>query len=259
MSSVHFLPRRAVRLRSWLALLCLLAAFTAGAQEKIYTVKRNDTLSGIARQYGLSVAQIADRNSLSRQTHVHVGQRLIIPGKTLPQKSAPKAPAAPTLPATIQSALARAPVKTARWKHIVIHHSGVDTGTMKGMDDYHRKVRHMEHGLAYHFVIGNGNGMGDGEIAVSRRWTQQLDGGHLRSEQQNKIALGICLVGNFEKKKPTDKQMRSLENLTRALLKRCNLSGGTVRTHQQINVISTRCPGRYFPAKNFLTGLREKK
>jgi len=32
---------------------------------------------------------------------------------------------------------------------------------------------------------------------------QQLDGGHLASEAQNKIALGICLVGNFDERRPT--------------------------------------------------------
>jgi len=61
----------------------------------------------------------------------------------------------------------------------------------------------MENGLAYDFVIGNGNGMRDGEIAVGRRWIRQLDGGHLASEEQNKVAIGICLVGNFDKHQPT--------------------------------------------------------
>lgn len=269
---MHFDRSMEQRLRLkkfWLGLLCVLVGFAASAQEKIYVVKRSDTLTSIARQHGVTVAQLADRNSILRQTHVNAGQKLIIPSKAT---SSPKAPppkstktqtpakpppaAAPALPASVQTSLNRAPVKVARWKYIVVHHSGVDTGTMKGMDEYHRKVRHMEHGLAYHFVIGNGSGMGDGEIAVSRRWIQQLDGGHLRSEEQNKVALGICLVGNFETKRPTEKQMRALESLTQALMKRCKLSASAVRTHQQINVISTRCPGRYFPAKNFLEKLK---
>lgn len=261
MRSACFIVCAARRLCVGLVLLCLSSGFTAAAQEKIHVVKRNETLSGIARNYGVSTTQLAERNHISRQTYVYAGQRLIIPGKATPSKSATKAKIQPasSLPPSLQTALNRAPVKTARWKYIVVHHSGVDEGTMKGMDQYHRKVRHMEHGLAYHFVIGNGRGMGDGEIAVGRRWTQQLDGGHLRSEAQNRVSLGICLVGNFETKRPTEKQMRALENLTRALMKRCNLSTSAVRTHQQINVISTRCPGRYFPAKSFLNGLQGKK
>ena len=128
------------------------------------------------------------------------------------------------LPRSIQRAIDQAPVRPGRWQYIVIHHSGVDTGTVKAMDKYHREVRHMENGLAYHFVIGNGSGMGDGEIAVGRRWTQQLDGGHLASEAQNKVAIGICLVGNFDKHQPTAREMESLRALVEALMARCKLT-----------------------------------
>ena len=156
----------------------------------------------------------------------------------------------------MSAAIQNESVRAGRWKYIVIHHSAVDEGTMKGMDDYHRKQRHMEHGLAYHFVIGNGNGMKDGEIGVGNRWKQQLDGGHLRSESQNKVALGICLVGNFDAHPPTAKQMQSLNALVRALMNRCGVPAKSVKTHQQINIIGTRCPGSRFPSKTFLRDLR---
>jgi N-acetyl-anhydromuramyl-L-alanine amidase AmpD len=116
----------------------------------------------------------------------------------------------------------------------------------------------MEHGLAYHFVIGNGNGMGDGEIGVGRRWREQLNGGHLASERQNTYSIGICLVGNFDQKKPTARQMQNLTALTQSLMMRCHLGSRAVRTHQQINVVKTRCPGRYFPATTFLRSVSRK-
>ena len=151
----------------------------------------------------------------------------------------------------------RAPLNHAKWQAIVIHHSGVDEGTVKGMDRYHREQRHMENGLAYHFVIGNGNGMRDGEIAVGQRWRQQLDGGHLRSESQNRTALGICLVGDFDKRGPSERQMQSLNGLVKALMKRANLSTSAVKTHRQINIIGTKCPGAKFPTKSFVAGLKK--
>jgi hypothetical protein len=126
---------------------------------------------------------------------------------------------------------------------------------VKGMDRYHREERQMENGLAYHFVIGNGHGMGDGEIGVGSRWTRQLDGGHLTSLKQNEISLGICLVGNFDRHEPTAKQLQQLKTLVEALLRRCGLSNDAVKTHQQINVLYTRCPGRHFPTKRFLASL----
>lgn len=114
----------------------------------------------------------------------------------------------------------------------------------------------MENGLAYDFVIGNGSGMGDGEIAVGRRWTLQLDGGHLASEAQNKVAIGICLVGNFDEHRPTPREMDSLRALVEALMVRCKLMPSAVKTHQQINIVHTRCPGAKFPAKGFLDSLQ---
>jgi hypothetical protein len=146
-------------------------------------------------------------------------------------------------------------VRPGRWEYIVIHHSGVDMGTVKAMDQYHREVRHMENGLACDFVIGNGSGMRDGEIAVGQRWTKQLDGGHLASEAQNKVAIGICLLGNFDTHQPTRREMGSLRSLVQALMSRCNLTPRAVKTHQQINIVRTRCPGAKFPASSFLESL----
>ena len=237
----------------WLAVL----SGTVQAAEESYAVKRGDSIYSIARQYGIPPAELAERNGLSRSFHVYAGQRLIIPAESTVQApiSPTRAAAHVSLPYSIKRAIALAPVRAGRWQYIVVHHSGVDTGTVKGMDHYHRDVRHMENGLAYDFVIGNGSGMGDGEIAVSRRWTLQLDGGHLASEAQNKIALGICLVGNFDEHPPTHKEMESLRALVVALMARCDLTPRAVKTHQQINIVRTRCPGTKFPTQAFLDSL----
>jgi LysM repeat protein len=240
----------------------LLLPITALAADECYVVKPGDTIFGIARGRGIPPAVLAERNGLSRNYHVYVGQRLTIPGGRGHAASASQAKRGPEgvvripLPRSIQRAIDRAAVRPGRWQYIVIHHSGVDAGTVKSMDHYHREVRHMENGLAYDFVIGNGNGMGDGEIAVGPRWTRQLDGGHLASEAQNKIALGICLVGNFEDHVPSARQLQSLRALVEALMLRCRLTPSAVKTHQQINVVHTRCPGARFPMASFLSSLK---
>ena len=243
----------------WLAFLPI----TAQASEGSYTVKRSDTIYSIAREYGISPGELADRNGLSRNFHVYAGQRLIIPARSTARRLASSVdtsvrpgPHPGALPRSIQRAIDKAPVQPGRWQYIVIHHSGVDTGTVKAMDHYHRDVRHMENGLAYDFVIGNGSGMGDGEIAVGPRWTLQLDGGHLASEAQNKIAIGICLVGNFDDHRPTPREMDSLRALVQALMVRCQLTPRAIKTHQQINIIHTRCPGARFPTQSFLDSLQ---
>jgi LysM repeat protein len=247
----------ALGLMAWAALM----PFAARAADESYIVKRGDSIYTIARSYGIPPAVLAERNGLSGTLHVYAGQRLTIPAKLVTRRPPPptetpaQKTARNTLPRSIQRAIDKAPVRPGRWQYIVIHHSGVDTGTVKAMDQYHREVRHMENGLAYDFVIGNGSGMGDGEIAVGQRWTKQLDGGHLASEAQNKIALGICLVGNFDEHRPTRRELDSLRALVEALMVRCKLTPRAVKTHQQINIVHTRCPGTMFPAKSFLDSL----
>lgn len=239
-----------------------MAVSVAAASEESYTVNRGDTLFSIAQRYGIPPGVLAERNGLSRNFHIYAGQRLTVPGeaKARPPTSAGTSSvqesARKALPRSVQRAIDKAPVRPGRWQYIVIHHSGVDTGTVVAMDKYHREVRHMENGLAYDFVIGNGSGMGDGQIAVGRRWTKQLDGGHLASEAQNKVALGICLVGNLDKHPPTPREMDSLRALVEALLLRCQLTPRAVKTHQQINIIHTRCPGTLFPTRSFLDSLQ---
>ena len=246
----------------WFVLWVLAAPISLVAAEEIYTVKRGDTLFGIAQRYGVPTATLAERNGLGRNSYVYTGQRLRIPGKAGARPAAPAGKASErkiprtALPRSVQRAIDKAPVQPGRWKCIVIHHSGTDTGTVKAMDKYHREVRHMENGLAYDFVIGNGSGMGDGAIAVGQRWVKQLDGGHLASEAQNKIAIGICLVGNFDQHPPTQREMESLRALVEALMARCRLTPAAVKTHQQINVIPTRCPGSRFPTRSFFESLK---
>ena len=108
----------------------------------------------------------------------------------------------------IRDALDRAPVAKRRWRYIVVHNSGTRQGNAKTFDYYHLHVRHMPNGLAYHFVIGNGTSSGNGEIEIGNRWTRQINGGHVHSDYLNNIALGICLVGDFNRDLP-DRQSNS--------------------------------------------------
>ncbi len=228
------------------SLFGLALALPGALGEEVYVVQKNDTLSSIAEKYGLGVKQLASHNGINMPDNIRVGQKLRIPG----QNTTPK------LSSKVQEAIDRAQVRPGRWKYVIIHHSATGVGTARSMDEFHRKERHMENGLAYHFVIGNGRGMGDGEVAVGGRWTGQLDGGHLHSEFLNAKSLGICLVGNFDESKPTEKQMESLHALTAALLKRCKLTASAVKTHQQIHKINhdrfTLCPGKHFPIDGLL-------
>lgn len=154
------------------------------------------------------------------------------------------------LSASTRAAIDRAPVRRGRWKYIVIHNSGTREGNARVFDIYHRRVRHMQNGLAYHFVIGDGHGSGDGQVEVGPRWTKQINGGHVASDYLNDIALGICLVGDFNRDAPTRAQIGALEELVSYLRERVGKSQGRraiVHAHKEINPRPTDCPGDRFP------------
>jgi N-acetylmuramoyl-L-alanine amidase len=154
------------------------------------------------------------------------------------------------LTGSVRSAIDRAPVKRGRWKYIVVHNSGTREGNARVFDIYHRRVRHMVNGLAYHFVIGDGHGSGDGQVEIGDRWKRQINGGHVASDYLNDIALGICLVGDFNRDQPTPSQVGALEELVSYLRDRVGKSQGRraiVHAHKEINPRPTDCPGGRFP------------
>jgi N-acetylmuramoyl-L-alanine amidase-like protein len=150
----------------------------------------------------------------------------------------------------VRRAIDRARVKKGRWKYIIIHNSGTRQGNARIFDTYHRRVRRMQHGLAYHFVIGNGNSSGNGEIEIGPRWTRQLNGGHVASDYLNNIAIGICLVGDLNRDLPTKAQLAALDELIAYLRDRVGKIKGKkaiVVPHKRINPKPTDCPGDRFP------------
>ena len=150
----------------------------------------------------------------------------------------------------VRDAIDRAPVKRGRWQYIILHNSATRQGNARIFANYHKNVRKMQNGLAYHFVIGNGTSSGDGEIEIGPRWTRQINGGHVASDYLNNIAIGICFVGDFDRDVPTRGQLAALEELVDYLRRRVGRSKGRVlivKGHREINPRPTTCPGKRFP------------
>ena len=63
-----------------------------------YTVKKGDTLSAIAKQYGTTYQEIAKANGISNPNLIHVGQTLNIGGGNEASKPTTTAPSTPTAP-----------------------------------------------------------------------------------------------------------------------------------------------------------------
>ncbi len=135
---------------------------------------------------------------------------------------------------------------SARWDGIVIYDSGAMQGSAATLAAEH-KARHL-HGLGHHFVIGNGSGQGDGELHVGYRWLMQAPGAHAAGPDQdlyNHSYIGICLVGDGDRRPFTDAQMRRLVELVRSLQQELDLPEHAVLLGRDIS--TTTSPGRFFP------------
>jgi len=137
------------------------------------------------------------------------------------------------------------------WNYIVIHHSATRAGSVKAFHKFHTKQGYG--GIAYHFVIGNGNGMKDGEIEATFRWNKQISGTHVttNSWDHNVFGIGICLVGNLENQAPTEAQMKALNLLVSQLKNEYGINNKNIIGHKHVghddasgNKEQTACPGK---------------
>jgi N-acetylmuramoyl-L-alanine amidase len=135
------------------------------------------------------------------------------------------------------------------WQYIVIHHSAGQSGSVEEIDAEHRRRKGGDGqfwlGIGYHFVIGNGKGMEDGEIRATFRWDEQIHGAHSGHAAVNARGIGICLIGDFEQAPPTAAQWISVQRLVKSLASRHHVSPRLIIGHSSVK--PTSCPGRHFP------------
>jgi hypothetical protein len=166
-------------------------------------------------------------------------------------------------PADEERLLALPPSDAAgrRWRYLVLHHSGAPVGSLDSIDVEHRQRRDDQGrpwlGIGYHFVIGNGRGMPDGDVQATFRWRQQLAGAHAGRREYNEAGVGICLIGDFREQPPSAAQLSACARLVSGLCREYALGAESVIRHSDIK--PTECPGRQFPFEEMagLPRLRE--
>lgn len=145
------------------------------------------------------------------------------------------------------------PLDRRRWHSIVIHHSGSPAGDAAAIERQHFAAGLA--GLGYHFVIGNGQGLGDGQVVAGYRWERQLPGAHVAATGRvdaarwNRDSIAICLVGNGERRPFTERQLAEAAALVRALQAELGIHAGSVVLHSELAPVAS--PGRCFPAEAF--------
>lgn len=140
-------------------------------------------------------------------------------------------------------------VPAREWNFIILHHSGAPVGDVDSIEADHRQRRDSTGrpwmGIGYHFVIGNGRGLADGEIEPTFRWRGQLHGAHAGDRRYNQEGIGICLIGDFNLAPPTPQQIDSLIRLIHSLCNDYSIDRESIVRHS--DVAATECPGSQFP------------
>lgn len=142
------------------------------------------------------------------------------------------------------------PVESQRWDSIVIVHSGSPSGSAADIAQEHKSLGY--DGLGFHFVIGNGKRMGDGEIHVGYRWLDQRSGADLsgvNSGFNSGNAIEICLVGDGDRRPFSDEQLYRLAQLVDALGDELEIGNDRVFLHKDL--AGTTSPGQFFPQAEF--------
>lgn len=135
------------------------------------------------------------------------------------------------------------PIRAGRWKYIYLHHSRTPSGDATTLAD-------AAGGLGDHFVIGNGDGCGDGEIQIGRRWNRQESATRPPgADRMDPACVSVCLVGDFDRTYPTPAQMARVRELTASLQRR--LGVGADRVWLTPTRGSAAGAGKYFPYSTF--------
>lgn len=87
--------------------------------------------------------------------------------------------------------------------------------------------------LGYHFVIDRAGRIWEGRDI-------RFQGAHVKNNNQHNI--GVMVLGNFDKQRPSGAQLRSLVRTVHHFANRYRIPTHRVHTHQELN--PTACPGR---------------
>lgn len=98
--------------------------------------------------------------------------------------------------------------KLEQIKYIAIHHSATLQGSSEAFARYHVRKKGWP-GIGYIYVVNK-----NGSIDFCNEWNViSYHVGH-----SNRIALGICLVGDFTKEQPTELQLQAAADLCQMLI-----------------------------------------
>ena len=139
------------------------------------------------------------------------------------------------------------------YTHIVIHHSltkDSETVSWNAIRRYHMDIKGWRD-IGYNFGIEL---IKDHyEILFGRMLGER--GAHCIQEEMNRFGIGICMIGNFDTRRPDGGQWSLAQKLCKAMMKLYSIPVENVKGHTELYPAKT-CPGRMFDMHQFRDDLK---
>lgn len=128
-----------------------------------------------------------------------------------------------------------------RVEYLIIHHTGRNYDFPFFVRLRHKYLRGWDD-VGYHYLIGNTRPFTkNGKLYFGR--PEEFEGAH--TLKHNKTSLGICLIGNFDKVVPSEKQLETLLFFLEQKIKQYQVPIENIRGHSEFSDVEKSCPGRF--------------
>jgi hypothetical protein len=132
--------------------------------------------------------------------------------------------------------------RMGRVEYITVHHDGMNPFTSTLFEETSRRLESIRRAhvnqewadIGYHFAVDPAGRVWEGR-------PESLQGAHVKD--RNPRNLGIVVLGNFEKQRPTDAALRAIDMLVASKMDQYGVPVNKVMTHREW--AATACPGRH--------------
>ncbi len=126
-------------------------------------------------------------------------------------------------------------------RYIIVHHTERNNDFPLFVKLRHVYLRKWED-IGYHYLIGNTRPFTiDGKLYFGR--PEIFQGAHASGYNHN--SLGICLIGNFDKKRPSRRQLETLYSFLVDKVYQYNIPPENILGHRELPEVVKTCPGKY--------------
>jgi N-acetylmuramoyl-L-alanine amidase len=127
-------------------------------------------------------------------------------------------------------------------EYIIIHHSKSELDFPAFIRFRHMYLRGWED-IGYHYLVGNGRLLTkNGRVYAGR--PEENVGAHAIG--YNKNSLGICILGNFDRRYPELTQTSGLIKLLADKIRKYKIPAKNILGHHEIAGVNKSCPGKHF-------------